>query len=496
MRKTRMFFFLVGSASLVAIAPQCGGGGSTDCTQTSTCPSDASDGPPPLNCNMSVDPKNSLGCVDDRVGIFVSPTGSDTNAGTKEAPVKTITKGLSIVGALTRVYVCAGTYAENISLAPPADGISIYGGFACADWSYSGTQPTVGNGTIALTISGTTKPIAIEDLILQSAAGAPSSIAALVANATGAVTFTRVNFTASAGAAGTNGITGTNYDTTLLSNDPKIEGNSATGGGTGNGAAQVCAGLCTDNVTSTGGAGGQGGTSTQGGASGSPSLGGLPPNDGAGGNGGSVACTPGDQGANETTVGASATSPTALGSLTATGWSTTAPIGGTNGGPGQGGGGGGGHGFTNNTAGGGGGGGCGGCGGAGGAGGQGGGASIALAVFSSTVSVNSSVLIAGNAGNGGKGATGQTGQTGGLNGNGSTPGCAGGGGGTGGTGGTSAGGVGGISVGVLYKGNAPTLDSASMTATTFGTAGTKGTGGTAGTNDGIDGVAMATMQSP
>ncbi len=135
-----MFFFLVGSASVLAIAPQCGGGGSTDCTQTSTCPSDAADGPPPLNCNMSADPKDSLGCVDDRVGIFVSPMGSDMNPGTKEAPVQTIAKGLSIVGMLTRVYVCAGTYAENISLAPPADGISIYGGFKCADWSYSGTN--------------------------------------------------------------------------------------------------------------------------------------------------------------------------------------------------------------------------------------------------------------------------------------------------------------------------------------------------------------------
>jgi hypothetical protein len=83
-----------------------------------------------------------------------------------------------------------------------------------------------------------------------------------------------------------------------------------------------------------------------------------------------------------------------------------------------------------------------------------------------------------------------------VNGNGSPPGCAGGSGGTGGTGGTGAGGVGGISVGVLYKGNTPTVDSATMGAITLGTAGAKGVGGKPGTNDGIAGVAMATMQSP
>lgn len=261
-----MFFFLVGSASVVAIAPQCGGGGSTDCTQTSTCPSDAADGPPPLNCNMSADPKDSLGCVDDRVGIFVSPMGSDMNPGTKEAPVQTIAKGLSIVGMLTRVYVCAGTYAENISLAPPADGISIYGGFACADWSYSGTKPTVGNGTIALTISGTTKPITIEDLLVQSAAGAPSSIAALVANATGAVTFNRVNLTASTGAKGADGAAGANYSATLAPTDPSIAGHGATGNA--GGALQMCTGLCTDNNLSTGGQGGAGGGSPSNGSGG------------------------------------------------------------------------------------------------------------------------------------------------------------------------------------------------------------------------------------
>jgi hypothetical protein len=492
MRKTHVLFFFA-PIGILALAPRCGGG-SSDCTQTSTCPSEASEGPPPLVCDMTQDPKNAPGCLDDRVGIFVSPTGSDTNAGTKAAPFQTIGKALASVGSLTRVYVCEGTYAEDVTIAAPVDGVSIYGGFSCADWSYTGNKPTVGKGTIALTVSGTTKPFSIEDLAFKSAdgmAGAPSSIAALVANASGAVTFVRDALTAGNGATGADAKPAANYDSTLLQNDPKIAGATTTSGAAG--AAQACANLCTDAVTSTGGSGGAGGTGTQGGQSGSPSLGGSAPNDGAGGSGGAT-CTPGDNGADRTAAGGDATSPTALGALDATGWTATTSSSGTNGAPGQGGGGGGGASFANNTAGGGGGGGCGGCGGAGGPGGVAGGSSIALAVFTSTVSVNGCDLVAGNGGNGGKGAAGQTGQSGGFKGKGATPGCDGGNGGNGSAGGSGAGGVGGISVGVLFKGNAPAVDSS--TTNTVGTAGAAGTGGTPGTNDGIAGVAVQTRQSP
>ncbi len=66
-------------------------------------------------------------------------------------------------------------------------------------------------------------------------------------------------------------------------------------------------------------------------------------------------------------------------------------------------------------------------------------------------------------------------------------GCAGGHGGTGGTGGSGGGGAGGVSAGILYKGTAPTLDTATTSKFVQGLAGTKGTGGVPGTNDGIDG---------
>jgi hypothetical protein len=480
-------FVLFGSLLIVAFVPRCGDG-TTDCTQTSTCPSDASDGPPPLTCDTTKDPKDAPGCLDDRVGVFVDGAlGKDANPGTKELPFQTIGKALTGVGALTRVYVCEGTYSEDVTITPPVDGMSIYGGFKCADWTYSGNKPTVGKSQIALTINGTTKPIAIEDFLIKSAdggAGNASSIAALVSGATAPITFTRVNLTAGVGVAATDAAVGSNW-TIASSSDPAIKGKDATGAA--GGPLQTCANLCTDTNTSTGGSGGQGTTSPGAGSDGTPNL-------GAGKGGTPNGTCNGGNGNGATTVGADATSPAALGTLAGTGWTPGSAAAGKNGTPGQGGGGGAGQSQSND--GGGGGGACGGCGGGGGGGGSGGGSSIALAVVSSSVTVNASELHAGDAGNGGKGAAGQVGQTGGAHGNGSGFGCSGGNGGSGAAGGTGAGGVGGISVGVLYKGSQPTVDGATTTATTVGKAGTKGVGGTAGTNDGMDGIAQPSMQAP
>ncbi len=485
-------FVLFGSLVVVTFAPRCSNG-TQDCTQTSTCPSDASDGPGPLSCDTTKDPKDAPGCLDDRVGVFVdSILGKDTNPGTKAAPFQTIGKALSSTGTLSRVYVCEGTYAEDIAIAAPIDGISIYGGFKCSDWSYTGNKPTIGKSNIALKISGTTKPFAIEDVLVKAADGSAqstSSIAALVANASGAITFTRVNLTAGVGALGLDGTPGSNYSATLSQSDASIAGHNASG--VSGGAPQTCTGLCSDATASAGGGGGNGGTGS-GGSGGLPNLGGTAPNDGAPGSGGN-SCTNGNHGASASAA-SDAISPTTLGALTDTGWAPTKGAPGQNGGVGQGGGGGGGA--AANNAGGGAGGGCGGCGGAGGLGGTGGGASIALAVVSSSVSVNASELHAGNAGDGGKGSIGQGGQQGGYSGLQSNPGCVGGTGGTGGTGGASAGGAGGISVGVLYKGSQPTLDPTTTTGTTVGKAGAKGVGGKPGTNDGIDGMAQPSLAAP
>lgn len=486
-------FVLFGSLVIVAFVPRCGNG-TTDCTQTSTCPSDASDGPPPLNCDTTKDPKDQAGCIDNRVGVFVdAANGKDTNAGTKEAPFQTIGKALTGVGALTRVYVCEGAYPEDVAIAAPVDGISIYGGFKCIAWTYTGNQPQVGKSQIALKISGTTKPFTIQDMLFHAADGtaqSPTSIGGLVANVSGMVTMNRVNFVAGVGANAADAAAGSNYNSALLQSDASVKGHDANGAS--GGTLQTCGSVCTDTIASTGGQGGAGGAGPGDGSNGLPALGGgakgvASQSCGSGGTGG--------DGVSATTVGVDAVSPTVTGALAETGWTPTVSAAGKNGAPGQGGGGGAGQTDTN-TSGGGGGGACGGCGGGGGAGGNGGGASIALASFNSSLTVNGSQLHAGDAGNGGKGAAGQTGQLGGYKGNGVGNGCSGGKGGNGSAGGTGAGGVGGISAAILYKGTQPTTDGTTTGQMVVGKAGTKGVGGKAGANDGIDGVAQPFLAAP
>jgi hypothetical protein len=47
--------------------------------------------------------------------LYVAPTGSDSNAGTKLSPFKTISKAASIAKPSTTVHVAAGTYYENVT---------------------------------------------------------------------------------------------------------------------------------------------------------------------------------------------------------------------------------------------------------------------------------------------------------------------------------------------------------------------------------------------
>src|SRR3954447_8565266 len=66
----------------------------------------------PAGCDPTKGVKDSPSCVDDGVGVFVSPTGDDGATGTKSKPVKSIAKGVELAASrgLPRVYVCEGTY--------------------------------------------------------------------------------------------------------------------------------------------------------------------------------------------------------------------------------------------------------------------------------------------------------------------------------------------------------------------------------------------------
>ena len=471
------------------------------CEESRTCPfvdsgtndgeSDAtSDGPSvdAPGCDLSADPKDAPKCVDSGVGIFVDSSKSDLNDGSRATPVATIGHALALAKtkSVRRIYVCEGTYAEDVLL---MQNTSIYGGFKCGDWSYTGNKPVVGKTQLAMKLDGVNN-VVIEDLEADAkdADGTNrNSIGALI-NASTGVTLKRVKLTAGRGNDGTNGTASSNY-TPVAQNDMSIAGKNASG--IVGGAPHVCA-LCTDTKNSVGGAGGTGGSAPSDGSDGSPNLNGVNPIDGKKGHAKpSVDCT-GHDGPNGG-AGSPAGAPTALATLT-TSWTPANGAPGTNGGVAQGGGGGGGGTDNTNLLGGAGGGGCGGCGGGLGNGGTGGGASLGLLSVQSTVTLTASEVITRQAGNGGAGAAGQVGQPGGFTGQASIPGCFGGTGGTGGAGGSGSGGAGGISVPVVYKGTLPTMDSATTSKLVAGTKGLKGTGGTPAVNDGPDGLSQPTFE--
>ena len=101
---------------------------------------DADVGP---TCDVTKSPVDEPCLVDDRYGVFVSAGGSDTaGLGTKAAPYKTLTKGLTAAQG-KNVYVCAATYAEAVTVEGALDGSRLFGGFDCLGWAYSASNRPV-----------------------------------------------------------------------------------------------------------------------------------------------------------------------------------------------------------------------------------------------------------------------------------------------------------------------------------------------------------------
>jgi hypothetical protein len=475
----------------------------------------ASDGPDAdhVECDLSKSPAIAPCSVSERYGVFVSPFASDAGAnGTREAPYRNIQAAVAAASAdHKRVYVCDdGTgYAGPISVGPSADGMAMFGGFECSGWTYDTTRRvklTVSTSP-ALTISNLATGIVLENFEIVAGDGANSgeSSIGVVVNESAGVVLRRVKVAAGKGKDGTDGTNGGGPSNTVAlggkEGKPGLEACSADPRG-GIPVTATCDGL----EPSTSGSGGNG--------SFNPSAGGDNGGNGfptyAGGKGGTGepvsgtwSCTTG--GGQPGDNGPAGPSARGFGSLTASGWKGTDGADGSPGQPGQGGGGGGGAkapnacaspdgGALSPTGASGGSGGSGGCGGRGGKGGTAGGSSIALISLGSDVTLESCELIANDAGKGGNGGQGQGGGTGGQGGIGGVGGgsprskaaCDGGKGGQGGNGGDGGGGMGGHSIGVAYRGKAPTgIDPASVKV------GTKGTGGKpgSGTGNGDDGIA-------
>jgi hypothetical protein len=430
----------------------------------------------PPGCDLTKDPKDSVACVDESIGIFVSANGSDSNAGTKASPLKSITSALAKVTLQhSRVYVCDGTYGETVKL---SGAVGIFGGFSCTDWSYDGNAGKVGptGSGYALDIENISG-VTIEDLEFDAQNGVnpgDSSIAIFVASST--ATFKRVKAVAGNGATGADAVATSNYDADAGS----INGNSADsslGAPT-----KDCA--CLDGTHSQGGAGG--GTLSAG-QDGGPAI---PPFDGHGMGGVyNLGCGAGKTGNAGAPADAGAVGSTSLGQLTSTGFSRSTSASGANGAVAQGGGGGSGGAVSGMNNEGGGSGGCGGCGGAGGAGGMSGGSSYAILSYQTTLTLDTCIMQVGGGGDGKNGGVGQAGQTGGTYGNqvSAGPGCQGGSGAQGGAGAGGGGGAGGNAIAIGYVGTKPTMIAGSMTEGTAGAAGAGGAG--SGGNNGLAGAA-------
>ena len=455
-----------GSSSSVAPGPNPSDGGCAPCDDPAQCMEAGEQ----TRCGTDpclVDPSDAACLVD---GLFISALkGEDATAdGTRDKPFRTVAAALSNVSAQKRrLYLCEGVYPEDVTLTSAHAGLSLFGGFTC-DWRPSATKPTLGASARALTIDGA-MGVSLADLTFQ-AKDAPtpggSSVAAFVK--TSSVTFKRVALIAGNAR---DGADGTRVDLALSIN---YDGLGSLDGGAGLAKLITCPG----GASTKGGKGGVGGFAGDPGAPGPDNRGTVAD----GGCGASETVKDGQPGASPSP----APSVTLLGELAAAGWQPQGGTAGANGGPGQGGGGG----ASLVSGAGGGGGGAGGCGGAGGGGGQGGGASIALAAIDAFVFFIDSALDAKNAGHGGDGASGQLGYPGGSQGLGGNGACNGGNGGNGGNGAAGGGGVGGVSVGALFKGTAPAVDSATAARTRTGLKGNPGLGPA---NPGREGVAAPTL---
>ena len=420
--------------------------------------------------------------------VFVSPTGSDQNPGTKARPKREISAAVEAArtGRKPYVLVAFGSYGR-VTL---ASGVSIFGGYDPASWARSnrfpGGLPVISGSPEAIRASGV-KDVVVQHVSVRGLPGASERSAyGIRALLDSSLTLQRVVVST---ADGTEGIAGGNGRQGAAGGDGAPGGPGSCDGSRGGGGAGG-----SSAVDRRGGRGGDGGWETErfGGIAenGDP---GRPGNVGTAGGAGGAKGNPASPGLSGRTgefgrAGLAGTGGTSSTSGAGGIWIGRAGSGGGAGKPGDGGGGGGGGGsqqgaLVNNGGGNGGGGGGGGGGaGTGGLGGGFGGGSFGIYLQSSKIVVESSSITAGNGGVGGRGGDGGREGAGGIAGRGARvctsevgAGGNGGPGGAGGRGGGGGGGAGGPSVGIFKPGasTAAVKDSSVK-------AGTPGAGGAGG----------------
>lgn len=147
---------------------------------------------------------------DVKSSVFVHPSGLDSAAGTKDDPVRTVSKAVQLVqassGRLTDVLICEGKYPENVSIGDQP--VGLHGGYDCADFSRTVTKPTIAPPSgVAMRIAKVSGPMHVDQITFQSAdalATGESSQAVQIVSSSG-ISLTRAIILAGRGAAGAAG---------------------------------------------------------------------------------------------------------------------------------------------------------------------------------------------------------------------------------------------------------------------------------------------------
>jgi hypothetical protein len=428
-------------------------------------------------------------------GIFVRPDGSDSNPGTRAAPLRTVAAAiLAAAAGAGDVHVARGTYTQDEFVL--LSGVSLYGGYDDQFQNRDpGAYPTIlSGGVTAMTASAGVSGVRVDGITVRSASATTpggSSVAVLLRGADH-VSFQGCVIEAGSGvrgadggpgqdgaqgAAGSEGQDGDCEDPTRPGAGGPGGGEDSFAGGPGGAGGALASGFIGESGGSGAGAGG-----------GDGGDGGLPTSRGRNGDDGQ----PGGEGA----PGSNGAGGAQFGAMSGAGYAPSPGLdGGGDGTRGSGGGGGGGSSgiLTQEDQGagnGGGGGGGGGAPGSGGSGGAGGGGSFGVVLIGATDVVIQSCTI--RTGQGGAGGTGGGGGDGGPGGEGAAGGNAcqstigrggrGGSGGVGGSGGHGGGGGGGPAIGIVWDvastlteaGNGYTLGSAGPGGASPGSAGSAG----------------------
>ena len=150
----------------------------SDCLSDSDLPSDTTD-----PCIVS-----------DAFGVFVSPGGMDSNAGTMASPVATIGHAMDLAkSAHKRVYACGGSYTTgDLVVGSSRDGVALYAGLDCSmtPWVYNASKvATIAPATAgyALQMTGLTAGVTFEDFVFQSKDGSSAGASSIAVFASGSM---------------------------------------------------------------------------------------------------------------------------------------------------------------------------------------------------------------------------------------------------------------------------------------------------------------------